>query len=98
MGAPVRRMQRLRMQRNDASIPCGWPTVLGGGICTYERMISRRALVKYGATVATVAPWSLCLYPDAGFCAIFAFGDFSHAQAMASMRLFVEEVMPAVRR
>jgi alkanesulfonate monooxygenase SsuD/methylene tetrahydromethanopterin reductase-like flavin-dependent oxidoreductase (luciferase family) len=32
------------------------------------------------------------------FCAIFAFGDFSHAQVMASMRLFVEEVMPAVRR
>ncbi|MBI3330207.1 MAG: LLM class flavin-dependent oxidoreductase [Nitrospinae bacterium] len=29
------------------------------------------------------------------FCSIFAFGDLSHAQVMASMRLFVQEVMPA---
>jgi alkanesulfonate monooxygenase SsuD/methylene tetrahydromethanopterin reductase-like flavin-dependent oxidoreductase (luciferase family) len=29
------------------------------------------------------------------FCSIFAFGDLSHAQVMASMRLFVQEVIPA---
>jgi alkanesulfonate monooxygenase SsuD/methylene tetrahydromethanopterin reductase-like flavin-dependent oxidoreductase (luciferase family) len=29
------------------------------------------------------------------FCCIFAFGNLSHAQVMASMHLFVEEVMPA---
>ena len=30
------------------------------------------------------------------FCCIFAFGNLRHAQAMASMQLFVQEVMPAL--
>jgi len=31
------------------------------------------------------------------FCPIFAFGNLRHEQVMTSMRLFVQEVMPAVR-
>ena len=31
------------------------------------------------------------------FCPIFAFGNLSHEQVMASMHLFVQDVMPAFR-
>jgi alkanesulfonate monooxygenase SsuD/methylene tetrahydromethanopterin reductase-like flavin-dependent oxidoreductase (luciferase family) len=31
------------------------------------------------------------------FCYIFAFGNFTHEQAMASMRLFAQEVMPSLQ-
>jgi hypothetical protein len=31
------------------------------------------------------------------FCCIFAFGNFTHEQVMASMRLFAQEVMPSLQ-
>jgi hypothetical protein len=31
------------------------------------------------------------------FCPIFAFGNLRHEQVMTSMRLFVQDVMPAFR-
>jgi hypothetical protein len=36
-------------------------------------------------------------HPGRHRCPIFAFGNLRHEQVMTSVRLFVQEVMPAVR-